>query len=49
MDYRYLPMTESDKKEMLDTVGVKSTEELFADIPEEVRFKGELNLKKPTS
>lgn len=49
MDYRYLPMTETDKKEMLETIGVKSTDELFADIPEKIRFKGELNIKKPTS
>ncbi|QDP40584.1 aminomethyl-transferring glycine dehydrogenase subunit GcvPA [Radiobacillus deserti] len=49
MEFRYLPMTESDKKAMLDTIGIQSTEELFSDIPEKVRFQGELNLKKPTS
>ncbi|UFT97753.1 aminomethyl-transferring glycine dehydrogenase subunit GcvPA [Radiobacillus kanasensis] len=49
MEFRYLPMTETDKKEMLDTIGIKSTEELFSDIPEKVRFQGELNVKKPTS
>src|SRR5699024_251343 len=49
MDFRYLPMTETDKKEMLETVGVQSTDELFSDIPEDVRFNGELNLKQPTS
>lgn len=49
MEFRYLPMTETDKQQMLETVGVSSTEELFSDIPKEVRFKGELNLKKPTS
>ncbi|MFC0014800.1 MULTISPECIES: aminomethyl-transferring glycine dehydrogenase subunit GcvPA [Allobacillus] len=45
MQHRYIPMTETDKKEMLDTVGVTSTDELFADIPEKVRFHGELNVK----
>src|SRR5690625_2780274 len=49
MEFRYLPMTEADKKEMLDTIGVQSTEELFSEIPEEVRFKGELDLKKPAN
>ena len=49
MEFRYLPMTESDKKEMLGTIGVESTDALFADIPENVRFKGELNLKKPAN
>ncbi|AXI09446.1 aminomethyl-transferring glycine dehydrogenase [Oceanobacillus zhaokaii] len=49
MDFRYLPMTEADKQEMLDSIGVKSTEELFSDIPSDVRLKRDLNLKKPTS
>ncbi|SFD53516.1 glycine dehydrogenase (decarboxylating) alpha subunit [Lentibacillus persicus] len=49
MEFRYLPMTETDKQEMLDAIGVDSTEELFSDIPENVRFKQELNLKKPAN
>ncbi|RYG74673.1 aminomethyl-transferring glycine dehydrogenase subunit GcvPA [Lentibacillus lipolyticus] len=49
MEFRYLPMTERDKQEMLDVIGVDSTEELFSDIPDNVRFKGELNLKKPAN
>ncbi|WBL13722.1 aminomethyl-transferring glycine dehydrogenase subunit GcvPA [Sutcliffiella sp. NC1] len=46
MKHRYLPMTETDQKEMLETIGVTSIDELFADIPEKVRFQGELNIKK---
>ncbi|MGD7025194.1 aminomethyl-transferring glycine dehydrogenase subunit GcvPA [Rossellomorea vietnamensis] len=46
MKHRYLPMTEQDQKEMLDTIGVSSVDELFEDIPEKVRFKGEYNIKK---
>ncbi len=42
MTHRYLPMTETDKKEMLETIGVQSIDELFSDIPEKVRFKGSL-------
>ncbi|WP_010530971.1 aminomethyl-transferring glycine dehydrogenase subunit GcvPA [Lentibacillus jeotgali] len=49
MEFRYLPMTESDKQMMLETIGVESTDALFADIPDDVRFKGELNLKKPAN
>ncbi|MBP3040695.1 aminomethyl-transferring glycine dehydrogenase subunit GcvPA [Bacillaceae bacterium Marseille-Q3522] len=49
MKHRYLPMTEADKKAMLDTIGVKKVEDLFADIPESVRFKGEYNIKKAKS
>ncbi|MFC3039047.1 aminomethyl-transferring glycine dehydrogenase subunit GcvPA [Virgibacillus xinjiangensis] len=47
MEFRYLPMTEQDKKEMLSAIGVESTDELFSDIPENLRYKGELELKKP--
>ncbi|MBA2173619.1 aminomethyl-transferring glycine dehydrogenase subunit GcvPA [Halobacillus locisalis] len=47
MEFRYLPMTETDKKEMLDRIGVQSSNELFSDIPESVRFKGDLNIKEP--
>ncbi|MBO9129678.1 aminomethyl-transferring glycine dehydrogenase subunit GcvPA [Bacillus sp. 165] len=49
MLHRYLPMTEEDKKEMLNTIGVESIEELFSDIPESVKFKGELNIKPAKS
>ena len=42
--YRYLPDTEQDKKEMLDFLGMSSIDELFADIPSELRLKGELNI-----
>ncbi|OLO42867.1 glycine dehydrogenase (aminomethyl-transferring) [Alkalihalophilus pseudofirmus] len=46
MSFRYLPMTESDKQEMIETIGVQSIEELFYDIPEEIRFKGKLNIRE---
>lgn len=45
MKHRYLPMTTEDKKAMLETIGVNSVEELFTDIPENVRFQGEYNIK----
>jgi len=49
MEFRYLPMTEADKKEMLEEIGVESTDELFSEIPEKVRFKREMNLKRPVN
>jgi glycine dehydrogenase subunit 1 len=49
MKHRYLPMTETDKQAMLETIGVASVDELFSDIPEQVRFKGEYNIKKAKS
>lgn len=49
MKHRYLPMTEQDKQEMLATIGVESIDDLFADIPEKVRFKGLYNIKEAVS
>ncbi|WP_301170680.1 aminomethyl-transferring glycine dehydrogenase subunit GcvPA [Brevibacillus nitrificans] len=49
MKYRYLPQTDQDKREMLDTLGISSVEELFSDIPEEVRFKGALQIPEALS
>lgn len=43
--HRYLPLTKKDKQAMLDTIGVSDIEELFSDIPKEVRFDGELAVK----
>ncbi|MTD29944.1 aminomethyl-transferring glycine dehydrogenase subunit GcvPA [Planomicrobium sp. YIM 101495] len=45
MKHRYLPMTAQDEKEMLQAIGVDSIADLFSDIPEKVRFKGEYNIK----
>ncbi|MBH8596791.1 aminomethyl-transferring glycine dehydrogenase subunit GcvPA [Thermoactinomyces sp. CICC 10523] len=49
MKFRYLPATEQDKQEMLRTIGVESVEELFAEIPESVRYRGKLKLPEPMS
>ena len=49
MNHRYLPMTELDKQQMLDTIGIQSFEELVADVPESVRFKGELQVSAALS
>lgn len=44
LTFRYLPMTEEDKNEMLSYLGIKNIDELFADIPEQVRFNGRLDI-----
>lgn len=49
MKHRYLPLTESDKNAMLESIGVSSIAELFSDIPEKVRFTGEYNIKAAKS
>jgi glycine dehydrogenase subunit 1 len=43
----FLSLTERDVGELLATVGVDSIEELFRDIPEEVRFRRALDLERP--
>ena len=37
---RYLPLSDADRSEMLDVIGVASIDELFKDVPEEARLKG---------
>jgi glycine dehydrogenase subunit 1 len=46
---RYLPNSPSDRAEMLKAAGRQSIEELFAQIPEELRLRGRLNLPDPLS
>jgi glycine cleavage system P protein (glycine dehydrogenase) subunit 1 len=41
---RYTSVTEADRQEMLDAIGISSIEELFADIPSELRLKRPLAL-----
>lgn len=45
----YLPHTEQDIKNMLDTIGLKSIDDLFNDVPESMRMKKELDLPKAKS
>jgi glycine dehydrogenase subunit 1 len=47
--HRFLPMTEEDKKAMLERIGVSSIDELFNDIPEKVKFNGKYNIKEAKS
>jgi glycine dehydrogenase subunit 1 len=39
-------MTDIDQKEMLQEIGIQSVDELFSDIPEKIKFKGELQISK---
>ncbi|MBN2562588.1 MAG: aminomethyl-transferring glycine dehydrogenase subunit GcvPA [Phycisphaerae bacterium] len=41
---RYTQFTDDNVREMLDTIGVKSIEELFRDIPDGFRLNGDLEL-----
>ncbi len=40
----YLSLTEQDRDEMLAAIGVSSIDDLFEQVPEPVRFAGELNV-----
>jgi glycine dehydrogenase subunit 1 len=46
---RYLPKSESERREMLAALGLGSIEELFSQVPAEVRFAGPLGLEKGKS
>ena len=46
---RYLPHTDDDVGEMLETVGVKSLDELFITVPQEYRRNRELDLPGPAT
>src|SRR5574344_1299126 len=43
-NYKYFPHTEQDIDEMLSACGMHSTEDLYADVPECIRFHGEYDL-----
>ena len=45
----FVSLTERDERAMLDAIGVDSVEALFADIPEGVRFRGELDVEPALS
>ena len=38
---RYVPNTEADRREMLSELGFESIEDLFANLPEEMRLRSE--------
>jgi glycine dehydrogenase subunit 1 len=45
----FLSLTDRDREQMLAAIGVSSVEELFAEIPEGVRFRRELDLEPALS
>lgn len=47
--HRYLPHTEDDERLMLDSIGAKSTDDLFTDIPSELRLGRKLDLDNSLS
>lgn len=49
MAFKYFPHTEQDLHEMLNRVGVKSLDDLYADVPESIRLKGDYDLPEAMS
>jgi glycine dehydrogenase subunit 1 len=45
----FVPHSEADRQEMLRVIGVSSEEELFADIPEKLRLKDQLDIPPAVS
>ncbi|WP_127530845.1 aminomethyl-transferring glycine dehydrogenase subunit GcvPA [Paenibacillus kobensis] len=45
--HRYIPMTGQDEAEMLQAIGVADIQELFRDIPDSLRYNGELPVSAP--
>lgn len=49
MAYKYFPHTEADIQKMLAKVGVQSLDELYAEVPESIRFCGDYDLPSAKS
>lgn len=48
MVHPYIPNSEPRvKQEMLDFIGMTSSEDIYKEIPDALRFKGELNIPAP--
>jgi glycine dehydrogenase subunit 1 len=49
MDYKYFPHTQDDLKAMMEKVGVKDLDGLYAQIPESIRFRDDYKLPSEMS
>ena len=49
MGFKYFPHTEADLQAMMQKVGVSDLDGLYAELPEEVRFRGDYNLPEGMS
>lgn len=49
MNFKYFPHTEEEIKQMLAKAGMESLDDLYSDVPEQIRFKGEYDLPEPLS
>ena len=49
MSFKYFPHTDEDLRDMLSTVGADSLDDLYAQIPESIRFRGDYKLPSEMS
>ena len=42
--FKFFPHTDNDIQEMLKVIGVNSLDELYAEVPEELKLKRELDI-----
>ncbi|MCR5679307.1 MAG: aminomethyl-transferring glycine dehydrogenase subunit GcvPA [Prevotella sp.] len=47
--FKYFPHTEADLQTMFKTIGIKSLDELYAEVPEAIRFRGDYQLPEAMS
>lgn len=49
MNFKYFPQTKEEIEQMLKQAGMNSLDDLYADVPEQIRFRGEYDLPEPMS
>lgn len=49
MNFKFFPQTKEEIERMLKQAGMNSLDDLYADVPEQIRFRGEYDLPEPMS
>lgn len=49
MNFKFFPQTKEEIEQMLKQAGMNSLDDLYADVPELIRFRGEYDLPEPMS
>ena len=49
MNFKFFPQTKEEIEQMLKQAGMNSLDDLYADVPEQIRFRGEYYLPDPMS
>lgn len=49
MNFKFFPQTKEEIEQMLKQSGMNSLDDLYADVPEQIRFHGEYDLPEPMS